>query len=117
MKKFSNVVLTYIVVMCSILICGKATPASARYFGESDSVLLKTTGCNAVSYTPLPREDNLFIGRAFFKSDGAPVTSEDGCASPEVKEAVSANRGGLARKFNRPLLAVARRRERNRKAP
>jgi hypothetical protein len=95
MKHVNEMLVRFSFVMCSISVCGYATAASGRYFGENDSVSIRTTGCNAVSYTPLPREDDLFIGRAFFTSDGTPGKAEDECASPEVKEAISAHRTGL----------------------
>lgn len=87
----------FILVMFGFAACGFSTTVSAVYFGENDAVSLKQTGCNSVSYAPVPGESSLFIGRQFFKSDGSAVTREEGCGanSPAVSESIKANRWGL----------------------
>ncbi|HZZ61205.1 MAG TPA: hypothetical protein VFE63_08535 [Roseiarcus sp.] len=52
---------------------------------EFNSDVFEMTGCNASTYDQLPNHPSLFIGRQFFKSNGAAFAKEEGCG-PLVEE-------------------------------
>jgi hypothetical protein len=66
---------------------------SFAYWGQSDSVNVTMTGCNAVSNFQIPGQINLFIGRASFDPTGHPIASN--CSTPASQEALAARRQGL----------------------
>jgi hypothetical protein len=86
---------TLAVVLLSISLTCAQIAVSAQYFGERDSEVVRQTGCNSSAYAPVPAQDNLFVGRQFFKADGTPVGREDGCGGSAAREAIGATRWGL----------------------
>lgn len=87
--------ITFILLLCSSPLSCARIAASAEYFGEKDSEIVRQTGCNSTAYAPVPGQDNLFVGRQFFKADGTPIGREDGCGSAAAREAIGATRWGL----------------------
>src|ERR1700676_3422786 len=76
-----------------ILGLGLCGAAQAAYWGQSDSVTVAMTGCNAVSNYQLPGQTDLFIGRALFDPTGNPIAEK--CTTPRSSEADAASRMGL----------------------
>jgi hypothetical protein len=93
-----------------------AGPSEAsQYWGESEAIVLRGTGCNATAYAPVPGTANLLVGRQLFERNGTPVTVDAGCRNhPDA--VVNNHRTGLVsdqldwaqKEFTvvRPLLAT-----------
>jgi hypothetical protein len=72
-----------------------AGATAAAYFGL-DAVIVVPTGCNASNNVQVPGTTNLFVGRQFFKQNGALTTAEEKCGADEdIREAVRSNRWGI----------------------